>query len=61
MTKRHGADNLQNDQVIRICASCPSEEYNRVEAICTELHITTAFGIKGDFMEDIEGDGWFGK
>ena len=61
MTKRHGADNLQNDQVIRICASCPSEEYNGVEAICTELHITTAFGIKGDFMEDIEGDGWFGK
>ncbi|CAE7738163.1 PUB2, partial [Symbiodinium necroappetens] len=46
---------------IRICASCPSEEYNRVEAICSELQIGRAFGRKGDFMEDTDGEGWFGK
>ena len=40
--KRHrdGAEPEKTENVqIRICASCPSEEYNRVEAICSELQI----------------------
>ncbi|CAE7246864.1 VAC8 [Symbiodinium sp. CCMP2592] len=65
MAKRHrdgpGLEDLQDERVIRICASCPSEEYNRAEGICSELHITTTFGRKGDFMEDTDGQGWFGK
>ena len=62
--KRHrdGAEPEKTENVqIRICASCPSEEYNRVEAICSELQIGKAFGRKGDFMEDTDGKGWFGK
>ena len=45
---------------IRVCTSCPSELYNHVEALCSELDIRRAFGRKGDFMEDTEGEDWFG-
>ena len=48
------------DNCIRVCTSCPSDLYNHVEALCSELDIRRAFGRKGDFMEDTEGEDWFG-
>ncbi|CAK9030477.1 unnamed protein product [Durusdinium trenchii] len=45
----------------RVVVSCPEAHYDKVQKICMELDIVQAFGRKGDYVDDLDGDEWFGK